>query len=258
MLRSTSPIALDEHLVSLLRPTSWEAEPYRTLRYVVEGIRGAAKSLVIAVSSASPGDGKTTTTLNLAAALAEPAGSRVLVVDTDLRRGAVARQLGLEGSRSAGPGLSGAVRDHSLAIDDLAQSFAELPFKVLPAGSLPATPSDVLESPRFGALIEEARNQFGFVLLDTPPFVPFGDCRVLSRWVDGILLVVAAHRTPRKLMEETLGVIEPGKLLGLVFNGDDSSLWGSNQYYRYYQVPTPAPRAQLRARDRQRSSPTGS
>ncbi len=253
MIRSNSPPVPDEHLVSLLRPASWEAEPYRTLRYVMQRIRGSAESSVIAVSSAAPGDGKTTTTLNLAAALAEPPAAPVLVIDTDLRRGAVAQHLGL-GRGSTELGLTNAIRDHSLAVRDVALSSAQLRFSVLPAGPLPATPSEVLESPRFGELIAEARREYGFVLVDTPPFVPFGDCRVLSRWVDGFLLVVAAHRTPRKLVEETLGVIDPDKLLGLLFNGDDGSFWGSNRYYRYYQDLSSILRAEPPASDRQRSS----
>ncbi len=235
MSPSNSLLVPDEHLVSLLRPGSWEAEPYRTLRHVLERIRGAAPSSVIAVASSAPGDGKTTTTLNLAAALAEPSGARVLVIDADLRRGALAHHLGLGRAGDAGPGVTGAVRD-SLALGDVARSFAQCRFSVVPAGQRPATPYEVLESPRLGALLEEARRQFGFVLLDTPPFVPFTDCRILSRWVDGFLLVVAAHRTPRKLVEETLNVIEPDKLLGLVFNGDDGLLWGSNRYYQYYEL----------------------
>src|SRR6266571_5205523 len=169
------------------------------------------------------------------ASLSEPSGARVLVIDADLRRGALTHHLGLGRAGDAGPGVTGAVRD-SLALGDVARSFAQCRFSVVPAGQRPATPYEVLESPRLGGLLEEARRQFGFVLLDTPPFVPFTDCRILSRWVDGFLLVVAAHRTPRKLVEETLNVIEPDKLLGLVFNGDDGLLWGSNRYYQYYEL----------------------
>jgi polysaccharide biosynthesis transport protein len=230
-----SPVP-DDHLVSLLRPTSWEAEPYRTLRHVLERIgssRGSALGSVIAVSSSAPGDGKTTTTLNLAAALAEAQDPRVLVIDADLRRGALAHSLGLGGD--AGPGLIGAIREDSLGLVDVARPFQQRGFAVVPAGPCPATPYDVLASPRLGALLEEARRQFSFVVLDTPPFIPSTDCRILSRWVDGFLLVVAAHRTPRRLVEETLNVMEPAKLLGLIFNRDDGVLWGSNRYYRYYQ-----------------------
>jgi capsular exopolysaccharide synthesis family protein len=190
---------------------------------------------VIAVSSSAPGDGKTTTTLNLAAALAEARDPRVLVIDADLRRGTLAHSLGLGGAKDAGPGLAGAIRKDSLKLVDVARPFRQRGFYVVPAGPCPATPYDVLASPRLGTLLDEARRQFSFVVLDTPPFIPSTDCRILSRWVDGFLLVVAAHRTPRRLVEETLNVMEPAKLLGLIFNRDDGVLWGSNRYYRYYQ-----------------------
>ena len=233
MTESNSLLLSDEHLVGLLRPHAWEAEPYRTLRYSLERLRGAGKSAVIAISSATPGDGKTTTALNLAAALAEIPHEKVLVIDADLRRGSVAHSLGLSATADIGPGLTGAVHDGSLSLADVSWSLKHRPFSVVPTGPLPSTPYEVLESPRLGVLIEEARREYGFIVLDTPPFVPFVDCRVLGRWVDWFLLVVAAHRTPRKLVEETLDVVEKSKLLGLDFNGDDGPLWGSNRYYQY-------------------------
>lgn len=245
MTSHTSLPLLDEHLVGLLRPSSWEAEPYRTLRHALEQARGPDRNVVIAVSSAAPGDGKTTTTLNLAATLAEAPHAKVLVIDADLRRGSVAHLLGLNGAVDTGPGVTGAVRDPSLTMADVAWSLSERPFSVVPTGPLPATPYSVLESPRLGVLIEQARKEYEFVILDTPPFVPFIDCRVLSRWVDRFLLVVAAHRTPRELVEETLNVIEPGKLLGLIFNGDDGPLWGTRRYYRYADELEHRPLAEL-------------
>ena len=82
---------------------------------------------------------------------------------------------------------------------------------------------ELLRSPRFESLLHEARDQYDFVVLDTPPLVPVCDAAVLSRLVDGMLIVVAAHETPRKLLEEALNLIDESKVLGIVFNGDDSS-----------------------------------
>ncbi len=223
----------DDHLVSVLRPDSWEAEPYRTLRHAVERLSSSGRTPVLAVSSAAPGDGKTTTTLNLAAALAEPARAQVLVIDADLRRCSLAAQLGLGRDAENGPGLAGVVQDESLLLGNATRSSGRWRLSVVPAGRRPASPYQVLDSPRMGAVLADARQRFDFILIDTPPFVPFSDCRVLSRWVDGFILVVGAHRTPRKLVEEALNAVEPSKLWGLVFNGDDGPLWGSNRYYQY-------------------------
>ena len=79
----------------------------------------------------------------------------------------------------------------------------------------------VLKSPRLGELLAEARRRYDYIVVDTPPLVSVPDCRVLSKWVDGFLIVVTAHRTARKLLEEALHVTEPAKIVGLVFNGDD-------------------------------------
>ena len=92
---------------------------------------------------------------------------------------------------------------------------------VLPAGTLRPAPYEVLKSPRLGELLEEARRRYDYVVLDTAPLVAVPDSRLLGKWVDGFLVVVAAHRTPRKLVAETLDLMEPAKLIALLFNGDD-------------------------------------
>jgi Mrp family chromosome partitioning ATPase len=90
----------------------------------------------------------------------------------------------------------------------------------------------VLKSPRLGELLAEARRRFSYIIVDTPPLVSVPDCRVIGKWVDGFLIVVTAHRTARKLLEESLNVMEPTKIVGLVFNGDDRHL--SRKAYTSY------------------------
>src|SRR5262249_60099588 len=107
-------------------------------------------------------------------------------------------------------------------------------FVVIRSGPTPARPYEVPKSPRGGEIFEQARRDFDYVVVDAPPLGPVQDCRLIAHWVDGFLLVVAAHRTPRRLVGEALSVVEPGKMLGIVFNGDDqppSSFYG---YYGYY------------------------
>jgi Mrp family chromosome partitioning ATPase len=102
---------------------------------------------------------------------------------------------------------------------------------VLPAGRTTTLPYELLQSPRLRALIEEARSEYDHVVLDTPPFLVVPDSRLLEAWVDGFLIVVAANKTPRRLVVETLNEMDPAKALGLVFNRDEHPLSG---YYRYY------------------------
>jgi len=218
---------LEEHLVSLLLPTSFEAEQYRALRHLVEQLHKSTGLSVVAVSSPSGADGKTTTAINLAGALAQASDARVLLVDADFRGPALATNLGLDDR--AGPGFVDAILDTNLTLEAVARVRPDLNLSVLPAGRPPSAPYEVLKSPRVGELLAEARSRYDYIVLDTPPLVSFPDCRIIGNWVDGFLIVVAAHRTARKLLSEALNVTEPAKVVGLVFNGDDRPL--SWDYY---------------------------
>ena len=213
---------LEEHLVSLLAPTSFEAEQYRALRHLIEQLHKSTGLGVVAVSSPTVADGKTTTSINLAGALAQAPDARVLLIDADLRGAALGPRLGLE--EGGGPGFVEAILDANLPLAAVVQARPQLNLSVLPAGRFPSAPYEVLMSPRVGELLAEARRQYDYVILDTPPLVSVPDCRVIEKWVDGLLIVVTAHRTARKLVEEALNVTDRAKVVGLVFNGDDRHL----------------------------------
>lgn len=233
---------MNEHLVSLLAPASFEAEQYRALRHVVEQARRTTDLSVIAVSSPAAGDGKTTTALNLAGALAQAPEARVLLIDADLRRpsvdlrrASVGPQIGVDDS--GGPGLAEALLDPTVSLEDVVRLYPTFNLAVLPAGRCPDRPYEVLKSPRLEDLLKEARRRYDYVVVDTPPLVVVPDCRIIAKCLDGFLVVVAAHKTPRKLVEEALNLLDPAKVIGLVFNGDNrplSSYYGS--YYGYYSA----------------------
>jgi capsular exopolysaccharide synthesis family protein len=224
---------VDDHLVSLRAPDSFEAEHYRSLRYGLEELRTSAGLCVVGITSADVGDGKTTTAINLAGALSQASGRRVLLVDADLRRPAVGERLGL--GEDGGPGLVGAV-DAGLELPSVLRGAPPFNLAVLPAGDAAESPYEVLQSPRIGEILSEARRLYDFVILDLPPVLVVPDCRLASRWVDGFIVVVGAHKTSRRLLEETLDLLEPAKVVGLVFNGDKrpSSSSGYHGYYRRY------------------------
>jgi len=211
--------SVEEHLVSLLAPTSFGAEQYRTLRHKVEQLHGTANLTIVAISSAESGDGKTMTTINLAGALGQAPEARVLLVDADLRRSSMAERLGLDGSD--GQGLISAIVDPHLSLRDVAEPCPAFNLSLVRAGRRPSAPYELLKSPRLGQLLDDARQQYDYVVLDMPPLIPLPDCRVIGRWVDGFLIVVTAHKTRRGFLEEALKVLDPEKIIGLVFNGDD-------------------------------------
>jgi capsular exopolysaccharide synthesis family protein len=226
---------IDERLVSLVAPAALEAEQYRALRNVVEQLHRTAGLRVIAVSSPGAGDGKTVTAINLAGALAQASDARVLLVDADLRRPSIERLLAM--SAPQGMTLVDAIVDPEVALEQVAQPRPPFNLHVVCAGQTPPSPYEVLKAPRFAEIIERARQQYDLVIIDTPPLVPVQDCRVIGRWVDGFLLVVAANRTPRHMFEESLAILDVAKVLGVVFNEDDAA--AASGYSHYYGVKSP-------------------
>jgi len=229
---STSGQSIDRRLVSLVRPASLEAEQYQTLRLNLQRLKAGRDVRMIAMTSPTSGDGKTLTAINLAGALARNSDSRVLLIEADLRRPTMAKQFGIT---PGAIGLADVVLNPVLTLEDAVRRL-DFGFSVITAGSSCSAVHEVFNSPRFRAVLDQAREQSDYVILDTPPIVPVSDCRLLSPSVDGLLLVVAAHRTPRKLVEESLNLLDPSSLLGIVFNRDDHLLFGYHRrrYYRSY------------------------
>ena len=226
-------LRLAEPLVSFLTPVSFEADQYRTLRQLMERRRSDSACQVLAVTSAAAGEGKTVTALNLAGALAQSSNSRVLIIDADLHRPSVAEYLGLADRRA--PGLAEAILHEEYGLPQAVRRLESLNVSVLLAGDGRLGPYELLASPRFEKLLRDARAFYDYVIIDTPPVVPLVDSRLLGRWVDGFIVVVAAHKTPRKLVAEALNLLDPLKVIGLVFNGDDRPLAAHYGYYGYSQ-----------------------
>jgi capsular exopolysaccharide synthesis family protein len=218
-----------EELVSFVAPGSLEADQYRMLRHAVEKFRHEGGFQTFGITSAGAGDGKTVTTLNLAGSLAQAPNTRVLVVCADLHRETVTEYLGLNQAKL--PGLADAILDERIALEHVVRRFDALNVSILAPGDVRTRPYELLAAPRFRALIEEAQRLYDYVLIDTPPVAPLADCRLLARCVDGFIVVVAANKTPRKLLGEALRHLEPSKVLGVVFNGDQQPL---SPYYGYY------------------------
>jgi capsular exopolysaccharide synthesis family protein len=224
---------VDPHLVTLTSPGSFAAEQYQGLRLTIERLRRGRTLQVIAVTSPAAGEGKTLTAINLAGALARGSDdARVLLIDADLRRPAVARQLAID---DAGGGLAEIVANRAATLDTVAQKLKPYNLSVMPAGMRNGTVHHILRSPRVEQLLGEARGRFDYVILDTPPLLPVFDSAQLANSVDGVLMVVAATQTPRKLLGEALNLLDPAKVLGIVFNRDAKPMFGYyDAYYKDY------------------------
>jgi capsular exopolysaccharide synthesis family protein len=221
--------SLDSRLVSLRTPDSFEADQYRMLRYAVDQACPADGCRVIAITSPISGDGKTLTAVNLAGAIAKSSETHVLLVDADLRRPSIGRVLGRNGHGSWG--LVDAILDRRLTFEQAAWRLDQGNLSVVSSRRPEADTYELIASRRFGDLIREAREHFDYVVLDSPPVLPIPDSRLLTECVDGFLVVIAADKTPRRLLEETLTLLGPAKILGLVFNSES---YRHSRYGKYY------------------------
>ncbi len=231
-LRGPSGPALDrreQDLVMLHEPRSPAAEAFRTLRTAVLFSAPEAPPKVILLTSAGAGEGKTSSCLNLATSLAE-AGSRVVVIDVDLRRPSCHRLLGLQNHVGLSSFLSGQV--------DLAgvlHSIAKPKIMFVPAGPTPPNPAELVGSVRMRAALDQLRHDYDFVLLDAPPVLPVTDAVVVGRESEGVVLVVKGQDTPRELVRRARDHLQQAgaHLLGVVVNNVDLG-WSDVYFYRQY------------------------
>jgi polysaccharide biosynthesis transport protein len=196
-------------------PQGPRSEAMRRLRTNLQfvDIAHAAESVVI--SSSIPGEGKTTTAINLAVAMAD-AGSRVVLVDADLRRPKVASYLGLEGGVGLTTVLIGRAR-----LDEVLQPFGlENRLDILPSGQIPPNPSELLGSRVMATLLKQLSHRYDAVLIDSSPLLPVTDAVVLSKSAGGTLIVVGVDRIRRHQLREAIDSLTTvdANVLGIVLN----------------------------------------
>jgi capsular exopolysaccharide synthesis family protein len=212
-------------------PHGRHAEAIRRLRTNLLFVDVTTGGHSFVVTSSVPGEGKTTTTVNLALAMAD-AGSRVLLIDGDLRNPSVARALGLDG----GFGLTTLLLGHAEP-DDVIQRWRDSSLHVLPAGAVPPNPSELLGSEPMEQLFGKLAQQFDFILVDSPPVVPVIDAVLINKLTHGLIMVVGAERTRKKDLAsavqslETVDVPVAGFALNMVPSG--SSTTHRYGYYGY-------------------------
>jgi polysaccharide biosynthesis transport protein len=223
-------------LVSISKPSSPAAEAYRSLRTSVQFLSLERNLQVVQLTSPSASEGKTTTLTNLGVAMAR-SGLRVVVVDCDLRRPRLMDFFGLSnhiGFTSVLLGespLSAAVQQ----VPDEARLF------VLASGPLPPNPSELLASRRADEVVDALRAEFDVVLIDSPPVLPVTDAAVLSRVVDGTLLVATVRTTRKKALLRAVEALRQvdAPIVGTVLNGlpVDSAYASSYTYHHYSASP---------------------
>ena len=210
-------------------PHSSRAEAFRSLRTNLQFVDAANHPKVITVTSSLAGEGKTTTTANLAFALAN-SGSSVCLIEGDLRRPRLLSYLGLEGGVGLTDVLIGRV-----ALKDVAQRFGEHRLMVIGSGATPPNPSELLGSEPMKAVLDDLRGRFDYVVIDAPPLLPVTDAAVLSTQTDGTVLVAGADIVNRDQMLEALEMLDAvsANILGVVVNRVQRGSRGNYYDYRY-------------------------
>lgn len=212
---------------------SQRAEGYRRLRTNLQFLDVEEGLKVFTVTSAIPSEGKSSTAMNLAITLAH-AGSRVVLVDADLRRPSVGKIMGLEET----VGLTNLLIGNA-AVEDVVQQWGHENLSVITCGVIPPNPSELLGSPTMRKVIEELKKSYDMVIFDTPPLVPVTDAAVLTRSTDGALLVVGVDRVHRAQVVSALDSLEQvsSRVLGIVANrvptGRSSSEYKYESSYEY-------------------------
>ncbi|MDF2520153.1 MAG: capsular biosynthesis protein [Clostridia bacterium] len=216
-------------LIVHTNPKSPVAESYRVLRTNIQFASIDKPVKVIAVTSSSPGEGKTTTIANLAITFAQ-SGSRVLVIDADLRKPRIHKVFYL----SNVTGMTTVLAQRIDADSCITQTTIDNLF-VLPAGPIPPNPSELLASNAMKNLMEELKNGFDIILIDAPPIGVVTDAAILSTIVDGTILVVGSGSVEIEAAQRAKDLLEKvnANVLGVVLNKIAKENYG-NYYFSYY------------------------
>jgi receptor protein-tyrosine kinase len=208
-------------------------EAFRSLRTNLHFANGTPPR-VIAVSSATPREGKTTVVVNLAASLAEQLHrEQVLIIDADLRRPQIHRALGMEKGVGITDVLAGkATLERAIRVSPLNPAL-----HVLSCGTHVANPSEVMSSQSFSNLVEALRNRFGFIVIDTPPLLAATDGAAIAKVVDGTLIVVRADGVDRLAVAHAMQQLRRigAPLLGVILNGIGTRTGEGRYAYSYYE-----------------------
>jgi capsular exopolysaccharide synthesis family protein len=227
-------------LVVVDDPRSPGAEAYRLLRIDLQHVSSDPLRRIL-ITSARPGEGKSTSVVNLGAAFAQAERS-VLVIDADMRRPTLHTVF----RQPSAPGLSTYLAGNAMLAAILHKTSVPN-LTLIASGPIPPNPADLLASRRMRDLLEEVTERFDVVLLDSPPILAVSDACALASLVDGVLLVVGSGDTPEVALRRAKAQVEAvrGRLLGAVVNRFNAKANGYSSheydsYDSYYGVDTPA------------------
>ena len=216
-------------IISYNDPKSVISEQYRAIRTNIEYSNVDQNTKTILVTSSDKNEGKTTTVSNLAVSFAN-LNKKVLLIDCDLRNPSIHKMFRLNNIY----GLTD-ILAKDRAVDKCIQKTELENLYVLTAGSTPPNPAEILSSEKMKNLIEDLKNIYDYIFIDTPPIGLVTDAGVLSSFIDGVVLVVKSESVEKKYLEETKKKLDAvdARILGAILNSYKSEQKDYN-YYSYY------------------------
>ncbi|MGQ0734875.1 MAG: CpsD/CapB family tyrosine-protein kinase [Acidobacteriota bacterium] len=230
-LRERIDSRLEEKVVADNKMERVPREQYRRLAAMLHDAQSNSGLSVIMIASSVPGEGKTLTAANLALTLSESYLNRVLLIDADLRKPALHQVFQLETATGLLDGLQHGEADVKLVLRSVSPTLW-----ILPAGRPTEDPMAALTSDRMRQLLNEAKEAFDWVIIDTPPLLMLPDAHLLASMVDGAILLVKAGSTPHALVKRAADIIGRNRITGVVLNQADAHLqagYGRKYYDRY-------------------------
>ena len=231
-IKGLEPPSKEEAPVLIVPPSSFAAEEFRKLKtQIFHRLPNPPHSILI--TSATPGEGKTMVSVNLAIAISQEIHGKAILIDGDLRKPGIH----LEKSQNS-KGLSNYLSDGTPLSEVLIKSEIEN-LQIIMAGSPARNPSELIGSKRMGELLKSL-NELGdnsYIVIDSSPVISTTEPMLISKMVDGIILVVMADRAPRETIERAVKSIDRQKIIGVIFNQIDlkPSSYYSKYYYKYYR-----------------------
>lgn len=206
-------------------------EAYKALRTNIIFSLPGRKARCIAITSSNRSEGKSTNTINIAISFGQ-IGKRVILIDCDMRLPTIASKLGVKGN----PGLSN-VLVGDCSIKESIIRYPELHIDILPSGTIPPDPTSLLESETFQLLLNEFRKVYDYIFIDLPPVTAVTDAAILSRYVDGFLLIVKNETSEYRAVSHMLNQLRlvGGKILGFVYVGAEVKDKKKNYKYGQYK-----------------------
>jgi capsular exopolysaccharide synthesis family protein len=223
----------DSRLVSLGKEGSLGAEKFRFLAVRLRQLRHSRPLKKILITSSIPQEGKSTVAANLACTLARRKPQKTLLLEGDLRRPNIISQFGL----AKLPGLCEWLSGESQSIN--IYRLESLGVWILPAGSTPQNPLELMQSGKLSPLMEQLEAWFDWIVIDSPPVLPLADTSLWSRLADGILMVTRRGTTEKQQLQRGLEAIDKSKLLGALVNSSANA--AHSDYYQRYTSSTADP-----------------